>query len=459
MEKRNIIFTSVITSFITTFMGSALNLSIPDLETEFNADAKTVGWVVTIYMLTCASLAVPFGRIADKINRKKILALGTLIFSVSSAFAAISWKMWVLLAFRLLQGVGASMIFCTNIAILVGAFDDSHRGRVLGYSTCANYAGLSAGPVLGGILNYNFGWRSLFISTAVISVVALYWIICKLPKGEYQENSIRNVSDGINNRDIEGNISFVVSIVMMMYGLSTLKSVNIAPFILGAGIIVFIVFIRIELKTENPVVNVRMFKDNLPYCLSNFAALLNYGSTFSVSYLLSIYLQVIKDYTSQRAGLLLITSTVVMAVISPIAGRISDKFSPYMLSSVGMALCAGSLGLLAFLPSDAGTIQIIVILFISGAGSALFSSPNTNAVMASVGRKDYSVASSILSTMRSVGHTASMAVVTAVVSLKLGDSSLSDAEPGILMETIHTAFLIFALLCVIGIFMALKRKT
>ena len=183
-EKKNTILVCVITSFITTFMGSALNLSIPSLEEEFKVGAQTVGWVVTIYMLTCSALAVPFGRLADRVERRSVLRTGILIFSISSLTAVLSKKMWMLLAFRLMQGIGASMIFSTNIAILVGAFDEEHRGRVLGYSTCATYAGLSAGPVLGGVLNQNFGWRAIFIATAIVSAAAFYGAFFKLPRGK-----------------------------------------------------------------------------------------------------------------------------------------------------------------------------------------------------------------------------------------------------------------------------------
>ena len=181
-EQRNTIFVCVITAFITTFMGSALNLSIPSLEEEFRVGAQTVGWVITIYMLTCAALAVPFGRLSDRVERQSILRMGILIFCISSLTAVLSKNMWMLLTFRLMQGIGASMIFSTNIAILVGAFDEEHRGRVLGYSTCATYAGLSAGPVLGGVLNQNLGWRSIFIATAIVSAAAFYGAFFKLPK-------------------------------------------------------------------------------------------------------------------------------------------------------------------------------------------------------------------------------------------------------------------------------------
>ena len=148
-----------------------------------------------------------------------------------------------------------------------------------------------------------------------------------------------------------------------------------------------------------------------------------------------------------------------MAVLSPLMGRLSDKHSPYIMSSAGMGLCAAALVLFAFLPADAGVIRVIGILTISGLGFALFTSPNTNAVMTSVEKDSYGIASSILATMRSIGHTTSMAIVTAVAGVKMGGERLTDANPAIIMDTIHMCFYIFTGLCIAGIFIALKRKS
>ena len=455
-EQRNTICVCVITSFITTFMGSALNLSIPSLEEEFKVGAQTVGWVITIYMLTCSALAVPFGRLSDRVERGNILRLGILIFCISSLTAVLSKTMWMLLAFRLMQGIGASMIFSTNIAILVGAFDEEHRGRVLGYSTCATYAGLSAGPVLGGVLNQNLGWRAIFIATAIVSAAAFYGAFFKLPRSE-KKSGIMSLSS-VTNLDYAGNILFVVSIILTMYGLSSFKSLAAAPFVLCMGILLFIFFVRNEMKTENPVIDVDLFRKHIPFALSNLAAMVNYGSNFALSYLMSIYLQVVKGMSSEWAGVILITNTVIMTLLSPFVGRISDRHSPFKMSAAGMALCAAALGLLSFLPGDASLTEIIMILALSGVGFSFFSTPTTNAVMSCVERKDYGVSASILSTMRSIGHTAGMSVVTAVVGIYIGSGSLKGAGPEVLMKTFHISFLIFTLLCILGIFMAGKRK-
>ncbi|MGN0736055.1 MAG: MFS transporter [Anaerovoracaceae bacterium] len=455
-EQKNTIIVCVITAFITTFMGSALNLSIPDLEKEFGVGAQTVGWVVTIYMLTCSALAVPFGRLADRVDRVLILRTGILIFSAGSLSAVISRSMGMFLLFRLMQGIGASMIFSTNIAILAAAFDEKERGRVLGYATCATYAGLSAGPVIGGILNQHFGWRAIFLVTASITAVAFCGAVLKLPKGSGMEYSSSEKVKPVT--DYAGNILFVMSMVMSMYGLSAFKNNVLAPFILVAGLFLFIIFIRTEKRVANPVVDIRMFCSNLPFTLSCFAATVNYGSNFAISYLMSIYLQLVKGMSSQWTGIVLAVSTVIMAILSPWVGRLSDRVSPNRISAAGMAFCAVALGLFTFVRKDSSLTQTIITLALSGLGFALFSTPNTNAVMSCVKKEDYGTASSILSTMRSLGHTASMSAVTAISGIYMGSDSMGEAPQEMLMKTLHVSFAIFTFLCILGIFMAAKRK-
>jgi len=449
-QQRSTLFVSIVTSFITTFMGSALNLSVPDIEKDFGVSAATVGWVITIYMLTCAALAVPFGKISDIIQRKKILWMGILIFGICSVGAVFSAGMWMLLTLRFAQGVGASMIFSTNIAILVGAFDNEMRGRVLGYSTSSTYAGLSAGPVLGGFLNHNFGWRSVFIAAAAVSAVAFYGALKKLPKEEKKKEH--------RSLDRKGMVLYVFAIVGLMYGLSTITTSDMGKYILAAGAAMLFFFIRTELREEHPVMELRIFKENLSYSFSNLAALLNYGATYAISYLISIYLQVIMGYDSQTAGVILIASPLIMTVLSPVTGRLSDKHSPYLMSSIGMGFCAAALGLFSFMPENSSIVRVVCILSLSGIGFALFTSPNTNAVMASVEKDDYGIASSILATMRSIGHTASMAIVTVVVGAYMGSASLAQADASTLMDMLHTCFYVFTGLCIAGIFIALKRK-
>ena len=211
-------------------------------------------------------------------------------------------------------------------------------------------------------------------------------------------------------------------------------------------------------RRTTTAVNVRLFGENIGYAFSNLSALLNYSATFAISYLISIYLQVVMGYSSQAAGLIMIFQPVVMALLSPVAGRLSDRFSPFKMSSVGMAFCAAGAGIFIFVGKDSPLAVIIIALLITGLGFSLFSSPNTNAVMSCVDKDEYGVASSVLATMRSIGHTLSMVIVTVTVSRYMGDAPLAEAEPQMLVSVINTSFIIFTAICVAGVFISLKRK-
>ncbi|MFR4798731.1 MAG: MFS transporter, partial [Lentihominibacter sp.] len=449
-QQRAIITVVIITAFITTFTGSALNLSVPDIGDQFGVSAGTVGWLITGYTLAVAAFSVPLGRLADITCRKTVLVAGIVIFVVCCAAAVFSVSMVMLLAVRIIQGIGASMIFSTNTAVLISAFPGERRGRVLGYSLASTYVGLSAGPVIGGFLNYNFGWKSIFMLTGLLGAIAFFAAIFKLP-GEKSENRGKSP-------DMSGNILYVIFIVMMMYGLSEIGKGMIYVLITAVGVILGILFIIHESRSEDPIVNVTLFRENKGYAFSNISAMLNYGATFAISYLISIYLQVVMGYSSQTAGLIMIFQPIIMAVLSPVMGRFSDRISPFKMSSVGMAFCAAGTFIFIFIGRETQIFVIIMALVITGLGFSLFSSPNTNAVMSCVDKAEYGVASSILATMRSIGHTLSMVIVTITVTMLIEDMPLADAPAEVLIKVIRISFIVFTLICTAGVFISLKRK-
>lgn len=440
----------IVTAFITTFTGSALNLSIPTIGTEFHASASLIGWIVTGYMLSCAALSVPFGRIADLTGRKRILVIGIFLFALCSGASAFAWSIGSLLFFRVVQGIGAAMIFSTNTAVLISAFAPEKRGKILGYSIASTYIGLSAGPVVGGMLNHYFGWRSILVVTFLVSAVVFFLAAKNLPKSNTMQQE-----EGF---DILGNILYVSMIVSIMYGFSSFATLWFAKYLILLGVLLLILFVIHELKSDSPIVEVRLFAHNIGYTFSNLAALLNYGATFALGYLLSIYLQMVMGFDSQVSGFILISQPLLMALLSPYAGKLSDKISPFKLASFGMTLCALGLFSFIFISQSYPLWLIIASLVVMGIGFAFFSSPNTNAVMACVEKKDYGVASSILATMRSIGHTSSMAVVTFIVASTMGSVSLSKATPQMIIATMRTSFIVLTCVCAVGIFISLKRK-
>jgi EmrB/QacA subfamily drug resistance transporter len=439
---------ATLASFFTPFMASAINIAIPSIGSEFAADVILLSWIPTVYLLAAAVFAVPFGRIADIYGMKKIFTYGIIIFTLASFLCAIAPSILSLIVFRVLQGIGSAMIFVTGLAIITSVYPPKERGKAIGINIASVYIGLSMGPVLGGILTQYFGWRSIFIAVIPLGLLVLALTMLKL-KGEWAEC-------GGEKFDISGSIIYSISLVMLIYGFSILPGkLGIILVILGViGILTFALF---ELRIKNPVFEVRLFK-NITFGFSSLAALINYSATFAVVFLLSLYLQYIKGLSPQSAGLILVAQPVIMAITSPIAGRLSDKFSPGLIASIGMTVTTASLFFLIFLNNNTSFEYIIIVLIVLGLGLGLFSSPNTNAIMGSVEKKFYGIASATVGTMRLIGQMLSMGIALLMFSIYIGNVQIVPSNYPALLTSIQIVFLFCTILCFIGIFASLARK-
>jgi predicted MFS family arabinose efflux permease len=351
--------------------------------------------------------------------------------------------------------VGGALIFSTNIAILVDAFPPEMRGRVIGYSVAATYTGLSAGPVLGGLLNHYFGWHSIFAVTAALGFAVFVLALVNLPSAKPAAAAGQSAR---GRYDLPGMCLYICMILAVMYGFSALTENFIAKFLIPAGFVLGVLFVMRERRAASPIVEVRLFASNMSFSLSNLATLLNYGATFAIGYFMSIYLQVAMGMSSRNAGFVLISQPLIMALLSPYAGRLSDRVSPFRLASFGMSLCAAGLLLFSFISEDFPLPLTIAGLAVVGVGFGFFSSPNTNAIMSCVPRSDYGVTSSIIATMRGMGHTSSMAIVTLVVSAHMGAAPFSEAPTQLLLKMIRTGFTVFTVICAVGVFCSVYRN-
>lgn len=447
-SKRVALVIAATASFITTFMGSSINIALPAIGEEFALDAVSLGWVSTSYLLAAAIFLVPFGRIADIYGRKRVLKYGVIIYTVASFLSAVSASAVALISFRVLQGIGGAMVYCTGIAILTSVFPSGERGKALGISVAATYTGLSLGPSVGGLLTQHLGWRSIFFVNVPLGLAVIAAVLWKL-KGEWAESRGEKF-------DISGCIIYSLALVALMYGLSLLPALS-RVWLIVIGISGIVAFVRWEMRLENPVLNVSLFRDNIVFAFSNLTALIHYSATFAVGFFLSLYLQCIKGFSPGYAGLALISQPVVMAILSPVAGKLSDKIEPRLVASAGMALTAAGLGMLAFLNEETMLEFIIAGLIVIGFGAALFSSPNTNAVMSSVDKKFYGIASATLATVRQIGQMFSMGIAMVLLAIHMGRVQITPECYQLFLGSMKIAFIIFAVLCFGGVFTSLAR--
>ncbi len=446
--QRTAVISAALAAFLTPFMSSSINVALPVIGNELSMNASILGWVATSYLLAAAVFLVPFGRIADIRGRKSVFLIGLLGYGISSFLCGVADSAALLIVFRVLQGITSAMIFSTSIAILTSVFPPGERGKALGINVACTYFGLSIGPVIGGIMTQQLGWRSIFYGNVPLAIVAFVLVAWKLPAESGGSKGERF--------DVPGALLFGLALAALMYGLSLLPKL--------AGLWVLIVaaasltsFVAVELRVKQPLLDIDLFRKNTVFAFSNLAALINYSATFAVGFLLSYYLQFIRGLTPQQSGLVLIAQPVVMAVFSPIAGRLSDRIESRILASVGMAIATFGLLWLSFSKEGSHILLVIGALVVLGFGFALFSSPNTNAIMSSVERRYYGVASATLGTMRLTGQMLSMGVAILIFTLFIGNAKVTTAVKDQLQPAIRIAFIIFAAVCFLGIFASMAR--
>ncbi len=446
--QRAALAVAMLTSFITPFMGSAVNIALPGIGAELGMDAVMLTWIASSYILAAVVFLLPFGRLADIYGRKKIFSLGILFFLLGSLAAALSRSGAMLLAARVIQGLGGGLVFGTATAILISVYPPEKRGHVIGWNIAAVYIGLSLGPPAGGWMVGQFGWRSIFWLNSILCAV-VFWLTLRYLRREWKEAAGEKF-------DAPGAAAYALGIVALMYGLSTLPASR-GYAALAAAAAALGLFIHWEGRTSTPLLEVRLLRGNRVFAFSNLAALISYSATFAVGFLLSLYLQYIKGLTPQQAGLVMISQPVMQALFSPVAGRLSDRIEPRLIASAGMALTAAGLALLFFLERTTGVAYISLSLVVLGIGFGLFSSPNTNAIMGAVERRQFSVASATLATMRMLGQMFSMGMTALVIALFVGHRQIGAENQGGFLDGMHLLLGGFALLSLAGIFASLAR--
>ncbi len=447
-SKGLVLLVTTMSAFFFPFMGSSVNIALPSIGQELSLNAIMLGWVATAYLLSSAAFLVPFGRIADMYGRKKIFLYGIIVFTISSLLSGIASSAAMLISFRVLQGVGTSMLAGTGVAMLTSAYPAGERGKALGINVTATYIGLSLGPVLGGVLTQHFGWRSVFLVNVPLGLIVIAVVLWKL-KGDW-------TGAGGEKFDFTGSVLYSFALIALIYGFTLLPAMP-GVWLIVAGVAGLSAFTRWEMKAASPILDINLFRNNRAFAFSNLAALINYSATFAVVFLLSLYLQYVKGLDPQSAGFILVAMPATQAIFSPLAGRLSDRVEPRVIASAGMALTTAGLVLFIFLNRETPLEFITGTLVLIGFGFALFSSPNTNAVMSSVSERAYGVASAMVATMRQVGMVFSMGVAMLMFTLYIGRVQITPEYYSLFLDSMKTSFIIFAILCFSGIFASLAR--
>ncbi|MHA1303200.1 MAG: MFS transporter [Candidatus Heimdallarchaeaceae archaeon] len=443
------LFIISLTSFIIAFCGSSLSIAAPSIQLEMNLDAATLSWVITLYILATAIFQIPFGKVADRIGRKRIYISGIIFFTSASFGIVFVQTAPLLLLLRFIQGIGGAQLFATSTAILTSIFPSDKKGTAFGINIFSVYIGLTTGPFLGGIITKHLTWRWIFIITTIFGVLSIILLFTGL-KGEW-------VSDKQEAFDYVGTIIYIFSLFAFLYGFRLLP--NYFGYIaISCSVVSSIFFLFWESKIESPLIDLRIFKNNRFFNFANLTSLTYYTATSATSFLLSLYLQQVKGMDSQLAGLILLARPISQAIIAPIGGFLSDFIEHRILTTAGTIIGAISLFLLIFINENTSVILIVLSLGLGGLGFGMFSSPNTNSIMSSVSKQFYGVASALIGTMRTIGQTLSMGFVTVIFAVIIGNISLGSSQYETLMlRSIRIAFILYLIICVVAVFFSYFR--
>jgi EmrB/QacA subfamily drug resistance transporter len=447
-DNRYILTIAVLTSFCNALIISAVIIALPAIGNDLNMNAVQLGWVTQSHSLASAIFILPFGRVADIWGRKKTFTTGLVITIVSTFLATFSISFLMLIPLRVIQGIGMAMMFSTGVALLTSAYPRTDRGRVLGINVAAVYVGLSLGPTIGGLLTQNLGWRSIFLLFVVLQIPALILVLNKVRR-EWREAKGEKF-------DITGALLFSIMLFSIIYGFSSLPA-TMGIVIMLIGVMALVAFIMWELKVKSPLLNVHLLTRNRVLSLSSLAQFIFYSALFSVSFILSLYLQYIKGLSPQDAGFILLSQPVMQAAFSPIAGRISDRIQPRIIVSASVVIALVGLLLLLGATENTSMLLIILGLILVGLSFAFFSPPTMNAIMSSMESKYYGVASAIDSTSRNIGMTFSMSILMLLFSIHMGTAQITPEHYADFVESIRTALIIFSGFCLCCIFVSLAR--
>lgn len=464
ISKTRLNFEAEYTSFATGtgifaiyFMISSMTLAAPVIAGLYNLQPSVTGFIIQAHLIGTVLFLLPAAKIGDIIGHEKILYMGGIFFSLSSLLCVISLPELLggaeLIMFRFTQGIGDGMIMASSLVLLSRKWKAEQRGKSLGIFLFAGYMGYISGLLIGGWLIDVLNWRAPFLVTVPITLltgIAGYKL--------YRLSKSKNTASENTGKkfDFRGMILFGPGIVLLTAGLSQIPSKESA-FLIISGIVLFILLIFHEKNIEYPLFEISLFKNNRVFSLAILSDLLYYSGIGAISYLISTYLEVIRNFNSLHAALIILPISLIQGLASPVAGKLSDRIDPKYISGTGLAIIIIVLLVYSRLNTDTTIIMISTIAALAGGGFALFSSPNKNAIMSSVGTKDHGNASGLANTFEQTGNLISIGIAVAILTFITGGTTSASCTPDLLLKSMDLIFLILTVICLINIIIILIR--
>ena len=410
LEAKWLILTAVMLgTFMTPLDGSIVNTILPSITAFFHTEISTVQWVPTVYLLTICCLILFYGRLGDMVGYKRVFLYGLAAFTITSILCGSSQSIWMLIAFRALQGLAASMIMAVGVAIVTAAFPPTERGKALGIYAISIAVGLGLGPTLGGLIAEHLNWRYVFFINVPIGIAALLWGSRIIPRSSTKPGQ---------RLDWPGALTAVVFLLSFLLYANRGEDWGWAsplPLTLLAIAIVFgALFFGIERRLEQPMLNLALFANRV-FSFASLSALLSFMALYALVFLTPFYLMFVLHYGILKVGVVMAASPVVTLFVAPLSGAASDRIGTRVFAFCGICIAASGLFLFSSLQESAAAFDVVWRLAITGLGMGMFQSPNNSAIMGSVPPWHLGIASGILAAMRNVGMVLGIAVAGAVL--------------------------------------------
>jgi EmrB/QacA subfamily drug resistance transporter len=411
---------------MATIDSSIVNVSLPIIARGFGVPlGGPVEWVVIGYLVVVAALLLTAGRVADVVGRKVVWVSGLTSFTTASALCGAAPSLGALVAFRALQGVGAAMMMSSSPAMIVGAFPREQRGRALGMNAVVVGLGISAGPTLGGVITQHLGWRWIFFVNVPLGVggiaAALHLLVADRRAGGGRIDGLGALLLAIGLGGLTGTLSFGSEL-----------SWTSAP-ILGGGAaaVAALVALAVHLgRATDPLVDPSLFRRRV-FASSSASLLLCFVATFAVPFLMPFYLEQLRGWPAQRAGLLLTPLPLTIAVVGPLTGALADRIGTRVLAVGGLLLVSLGLVLLSFVDASTAVPRMVADLMLIGFGQAIFQPPNNSALMGSAPGERQGVAAGVLASSRVIGQSVAVALAGGVFATFAGSATARSLRHGV----------------------------
>ncbi len=440
----------VLLTFMATLDSSIVNVALPQMSQLLSVSSEAIAWVVTVYLLVVVGTILIFGRLGDIFGKTRIFLYGVLVFTLGSLLCGISHNFPQLIISRGIQALGASAAMGTNQGIITQIFPVHERGKALGISGTSVALGSMAGPPLGGFIIHSFAWEYIFLINVPIGIFVYILGMKILPVAK------KSTAEPF---DIKGAILFCISIASLFLSMNLGKEYGYGnPFIVGGMVLFavsFLLFLLLERKTEIPLLPLKLFKNSL-FSISIFCAFLSFVAISSSTIILPFYLQNTLKYSSAVTGLILMVSPVILAVVAPVSGHLSDQIGSEILTFVGLILTGTGLGLMSTLTETSDIKLLIAYLAIMSVGNGLFQSPNNSLTMSTAPRNMLGICGSVNALIRNLGMISGVSFAVLILysrmSAKIGYnvSNYIEGRDDIFIYGMKGVYVIAALICGLG---------